>query len=34
MLFEVRYDNKQPQDGPMEADVYYDDLYMGPETSE
>ena len=30
VLFEVRYDGKQPTEGPLEADVYYDDLYMGP----
>jgi hypothetical protein len=30
VLFEVRYDKKAPQEGPLEADVYYDDLYMGP----
>jgi len=29
-LFEVRYDNKVAGDGPAEADVYYDDLYLGP----
>jgi hypothetical protein len=30
VLFEVRYDAKQATEGPLEADVYYDDLYMGP----
>jgi hypothetical protein len=30
VLFEVRYDTKQATEGPLEADVYYDDLYMGP----
>lgn len=30
VLFEVRYDDKAPAEGPLEADVYYDDLYMGP----
>lgn len=30
LLFEVRYDDKQPSEGPTSADVYYDDLYMGP----
>ena len=29
VLFEVRFDDKQPGDTPAEADVYYDDLYMG-----
>ncbi len=30
ILFEVRYDDKQAGSVPAEADVYYDDLYMGP----
>lgn len=30
VLFEVRYDDKAPGPSPAEADVYYDDLYMGP----
>ena len=30
VLFEVRCDGKTPAEGPLEADVYYDDLYMGP----
>jgi len=30
VLFELRFDDKQPGDTPAEADVYYDDLYMGP----
>jgi len=30
ILFEVRYDDKQAGPSPAEADVYYDDLYMGP----
>jgi hypothetical protein len=30
VLFEVRYDDKQAGPSPAEADVYYDDLYMGP----
>jgi hypothetical protein len=30
VLFEVRYDDKQAGPVPAEADVYYDDLYMGP----
>ncbi|MGQ9573354.1 MAG: hypothetical protein ACUVX1_02770 [Chloroflexota bacterium] len=30
ILFEVRYDQKEAGDTPAEADVYYDDLYMGP----
>ena len=30
VLFEVRYDEKQAGATPAEADVYYDDLYMGP----
>jgi hypothetical protein len=29
VLFEVRYDDKLPDEGPLEADVYYDDLYLG-----
>jgi len=29
VLFEVRYDDKEAG-SPAEADVYYDDLYMGP----
>lgn len=33
LLFEVRYDNKAPGEGPLEADVYYDDLYFGPAAS-
>ena len=30
VLFEVRWDDRQPSDGPSAADVYYDDLYLGP----
>jgi len=30
VLFEVRYDDKEAGPVPAEADVYYDDLYMGP----
>ena len=30
VLFEVRYDNKEAGPAPANADVYYDDLYMGP----
>lgn len=30
ILFEVRYDDKMAGDGAPEADVYYDDLYIGP----
>jgi hypothetical protein len=30
VLFEVRYDDKEAGTLPAEADVYYDDLYMGP----
>ena len=30
VLFEVRYDDKSPEEGPIRADVYYDDLYFGP----
>ena len=30
ILFEVRWDDRQPSDGPSAADVYYDDLYLGP----
>ncbi|MDZ4278892.1 MAG: hypothetical protein U1B78_07115, partial [Dehalococcoidia bacterium] len=30
ILFEVRWDERQPADGPSAADVYYDDLYLGP----
>ena len=29
-IFEVRYDDKQVGEGPLGADVYYDDLYFGP----
>lgn len=30
ILFEVRYDDKAPGQGTPEADVYYDDLNIGP----
>jgi hypothetical protein len=30
VLFEVRWDDRQPTDGNTAADVYYDDLYFGP----
>ena len=30
ILFEVRWDDRQPSDGPSAADVYYDELYLGP----
>ncbi len=30
LLFEVRWDGRSPSDGPSAADVYYDDLYIGP----
>jgi hypothetical protein len=30
ILFEVRWDERQPSDPPSAADVYYDDLYVGP----
>lgn len=30
ILFEVRYDDKAAGECPVEADVYYDDLYFGP----
>ena len=30
ILFEVRWDDRQPSDGPSLADVFYDDLYAGP----
>ncbi len=30
ILFEVRYDDKEAGEGPVAADVYYDDLYLGP----
>lgn len=30
VLFEVRYDDKLISEGPVEANVYYDDLYFGP----
>ncbi len=29
ILFEVRWDDRQPSDDPSAADVYYDDLYIG-----
>lgn len=33
LLFEVRYDDKAVGEGPLGADVYYDDLYFGPAPS-
>jgi len=30
LFFEVRWDDRQPSDGLSAADVYYDDLYIGP----
>ena len=33
-LFEVRFDNKGILEGPLQADVYYDDLYLGPAAPE
>lgn len=30
ILFEVRWDERTPADAPSAADVYYDDLYIGP----
>lgn len=33
VLFEVRYDDKAVGEGPLGADVYYDDLYFGPAPS-
>ena len=30
VMFEVRCDNKRAGEGPVHADVYYDDLYWGP----
>lgn len=30
LLFEVRWDKKTAGDGPADADVYYDDLFVGP----
>ncbi len=33
VLFEVRYDDKIVGEGPLAADVYYDDLYFGPAPS-
>ena len=30
LFFEVRWDDRQPTDGFSAADVYYDDLYIGP----
>ena len=30
ILFEVRYDDKAPGEDSIEADAYYDDLYIGP----
>lgn len=30
ILFEVRYDDKMVGEGPVEGDVYYDNLYYGP----
>ena len=31
VLFEVRWDDRADTDGPSSADVYYDDLYFGPQ---
>ena len=33
ILFEVRYDDKVSGDGTPEADVYWDDLFIGPRQS-
>lgn len=33
LLFEARYDHHQKQSEPALADVYYDNLYMGPKTT-
>jgi hypothetical protein len=30
VLFEVRWDDKAAGDGAPQADVFYDDLYVGP----
>ena len=30
VLFEARWDGRTATDGPSRADVYYDDLYLGP----
>ena len=30
VFFEVRWDERGASDGPAAADVYYDDLYLGP----
>ena len=32
VMFEVRFDDKQPAEAPA-ADVYFDDLYLGPATA-
>ena len=32
VFFEVRWDDRSPDDGPSTGDVYYDDLYLGPAT--
>lgn len=29
VFFEARYDGRQPDDGPVRANVYFDDLYLG-----
>jgi hypothetical protein len=34
ILFEVRWDDKVAGEGAPEADVYYDDLYVGPASSD
>lgn len=34
VLFEVRYDDKSIGDGAAAADVYYDDLFFGPSSSQ
>lgn len=31
VLFEVRYDGKTPEQSPTGAQVYFDDLYLGPQ---
>jgi hypothetical protein len=34
ILFETRWDDREPSDGPSAADVYYDDLYVGPASAD
>ena len=33
ILFEARFDQRRPGQAPARADVYFDNLYMGPKTA-